>query len=116
MKFQCIQCGRCCRGEGYVWINLTMLKRISHFLGISQQNFAQRYLRKIGENYSLRDNRNQECIFYDNKKGCLIYPVRPDKCRTFPDWKDLKSKPAIQKMLTNCPGLESEARESPRSP
>ena len=109
MKFQCIQCGRCCRGEGYVWVDLAGIKKISHFLNISQQNFARLYLRKIGEKYSLRDHHNQECIFYDHKEGCLIYPVRPDRCRTFPDWEDLKKKPAIQKMLASCPGIQTSS-------
>jgi Fe-S-cluster containining protein len=105
LKFQCTQCGNCCTGApGYVWIRIEDIYRISEFLGIKDHEFARQYVRKVHQGMSLIELANGNCVFYE--KGCKIYPVRPQQCRTFPFWKEIMDKPANwQKTSEECPGM-----------
>jgi Fe-S-cluster containining protein len=105
LKFECTQCGNCCTGApGYVWLKLPELYRIAEFLGLRDRDFAQKYVRKVGERISLIEKPNGDCIFYD--KGCTIYPVRPTQCRTFPFWPEIVKSPATwSEAAAECPGM-----------
>jgi uncharacterized protein len=105
LKFECTKCGHCCTGgPGYVWIKVEDMHRIAEFLGIRVREFTNKYVRKIGERYSLIEARNEDCIFYES--GCKIYPVRPTQCRTFPFWKENLEKPGNwQQSAKNCEGM-----------
>lgn len=49
----------------------------------------------------LKDRADGACAMLDENNRCMIYPVRPEKCRTFPyDWVNDNS-------LTYCPGLKA---------
>ena len=93
LQFECTKCGKCCTGKpGYVWVKVEDMHRIAEFLGLRFRDFMSRYVRKIGNYYSLIEKPNWDCIFYDS--GCTIYPVRPLQCRTFPFWKENLLTPA----------------------
>ncbi|MGQ3683572.1 MAG: YkgJ family cysteine cluster protein [Candidatus Loosdrechtia sp.] len=106
LRFECRQCGRCCRGKpGAVWVNRKEIEEISAFLGISEVVFARRYLRNIDERLSLLEYYNGDCIMYNN--GCNIYAVRPGQCRSFPFWtRNLETKTAWEKVKKACPGID----------
>lgn len=88
-KFQCQGCGNCCRVEGYVHLSNDEIDLISKYLNISKETFIDLYTRLASnrQGLSLIEKEDSSCILLDNNK-CIIYPVRPWQCRTFPiDWQ-----------------------------
>jgi hypothetical protein len=63
------------------------------------------YTRAVGRRRSLREKGNGDCVFYDRVKGCTVYPVRPDQCRTWPFWESNVVTPEEwQRTCEICPG------------
>ena len=82
IHFECQRCGACCTGEpGSVYIDLSEIGAIADFLGIKSRTFGQKYLARLGNRYSIKEDSLGRCVFYH--KGCAIYPVRPNQCRTY---------------------------------
>jgi Fe-S-cluster containining protein len=111
LRFECTQCGNCCSGApGYVWVTLDDMHRIANYLKLPFAEFTKTYVRQIGKRYSLTEKFNYDCTFLtrdkNGKSGCMIYPVRPIQCRTWPFWTDnLKSPEHWQRASTRCPGM-----------
>ncbi len=105
LSFSCTRCGDCCTGApGYVWVEPTEIDALAKHLGLSVDNFGERYLRKVGRRYSLIEKPGGDCVFFD--KGCSVYPARPTQCRTFPFWRsNLKSERAWDELADECPGI-----------
>ena len=105
LSFSCTRCGDCCTGApGYVWVEPTEIDALAKHLGLSVDNFGERYLRKVGRRYSLIEKSGGDCVFFD--KGCSVYPARPTQCRTFPFWRsNLKSERAWDELADECPGI-----------
>lgn len=105
LRFQCNQCGKCCRGEpGVVWIVNNDILNISAYLKMTVEEFSKNYLRNISSRFSLIEMVNGDCVMYDN--GCKIYPVRPRQCRTFPFWiTNISLKDEWDALINNCPGI-----------
>src|SRR5688500_1640879 len=94
LRFKCTGCGQCCTGApGYTWVTEQEIVSIADYLNLSIDDFSRKYIRKIDERYSLKeDYQNYDCVFLKDKK-CQIYSVRPTQCRTFPWWiQNLKSE------------------------
>lgn len=89
---KCEECGgKCCIGDGYVFLEMDEIEQIAGFLHLSIEAFGMKYLRKIGNRYALIDNPNgAECIFLDSTNKCSIYEFRPKNCKTFPFWDIFK--------------------------
>ena len=112
LHFECIQCGRCCSGpgEGYIWVTKPEIEFIADFLKMTKDELRRKYLRRVSlrttiiEHYTTKD-----CIFLQNIDGqrrCIIYPVRPSQCRTWPFWSDNLTNPdAWNKAAEKCPGV-----------
>jgi hypothetical protein len=50
-----------------------------------------------------------DCVFY--QEGCLIYPVRPYQCRSYPFWKkNLVSPREWSNAARSCPGVNRGRR------
>ena len=105
----CLSCeGRCCSGEsGYIWINISEMKKIAQSLELEFDEFTSKYIKKVGYKYSLVEKKNGdsfECIFFDSKlKRCNIYDVRPVQCKSFPFWDSFKTN--IDEVVKECPGI-----------
>ncbi|MFH1615735.1 MAG: YkgJ family cysteine cluster protein [Planctomycetota bacterium] len=108
LHFECMQCGRCCSGpaEGYIWVTKAEVKRIAQFLEMSVQEVAGRFLSCIGFRRTIIEDRiTKDCIFLQEGK-CVIYPVRPNQCRTWPFWAfNLISPDAWNSAAKRCNGL-----------
>ena len=109
-EFRCMACnGDCCIGEsGYIWINLDEFNSLVNFLDMRADDVAQKYIKKVGYKYSLREvqigENNYACIFFDlEKKRCSIYEVRPSQCRTFPFWEQFKEN--VEEVRKECPAI-----------
>lgn len=101
--------GMCCNGEkGNIWVNKKEITEIAASLAIETQEFIDRYLRKVGYRYSIKElkkDNNYACLFFDTEKnGCGIYEVRPEQCRTYPFWPFFKENPEV--VIEECIGVE----------
>lgn len=101
--------GNCCRMEsGYVWVKKTDIVRIANYTGIDADILVKNYLIKIGRRFSLKETQQGDeypCIFFDmSSKRCLIYPVRPSQCRTFPFWEEFMGDEESS-LPQGCPGI-----------
>lgn len=113
----CAACGgACCVGEsGYIWVNFKEIKAISNYLTISIEEFAQKYLKRVKNRYSLQETKTKDdgyaCVFFDDKSRlCQIYPVRPKQCVSFPFWEQFKND--IQSLTKECPGVVIDEKNS----
>lgn len=106
LRFRCTQCGDCCTGEpGNVWVNDEDLAAIAAFRDEPLEQVRALYTRKAARGLSLREKLNGECVFWERGRGCLIYPVRPPQCRTWPFWESNLDTPADwQRTCEICPG------------
>jgi len=109
-ELKCSTCeGNCCIGEpGYIWVTQDEIKKIALTLDIELDEFIEKYLRKVGYKYSLKEihlyDDSYACEFFDIiKKQCSIYDMRPVQCRTFPFWDYFKSN--IEELKQECPAI-----------
>jgi len=99
--------GRCCIGEGYVFLTETDIREISRFLRITEEEFLEKYTRKVNYKFALIDlvvKGEKRCVFLSDEYLCEIYPKRPKQCKDFPFWNSLKDK-AFQFAQKLCPGV-----------
>ncbi len=107
LRFKCTGCGGCCTGApGVVWVSEEEMAQIASYLKLPLSEFTKRYVRKMGDRYSLIEmKKNYDCVFLKDKK-CQIYPVRPTQCRTFPWWPHLLESPESWKEAAkSCEGI-----------
>jgi Fe-S-cluster containining protein len=99
--------GKCCRWGGYVWVSEDDLIAIAGYLNLSLDEFANEYVRACYGRLSLQERlRNGEyhCALFDPFNNCcLVYPVRPEQCRSFPFWEGYRTN--YRKLLEFCPGV-----------
>lgn len=122
LSFTCSQCGNCCTGPpGYVFLSTTEIGRLAEFLNLPREDVIDRYCRRIGARYSLKEKRGAggwDCIFLEEigrKRVCTIYPVRPLQCRTWPFWTgNLASQKAWDAAAARCPGMSAGSRRFTR--
>ena len=108
LQFSCTGCGHCCSGEpgGYVWVTDDEIRKISENLGLSIEEFGQKYLKNVSGDYSLIVYPNGECIFFKDN-GCTIYKVRPFQCSSYPFWPHLlETRKTWDKQSEKCPGMD----------
>ena len=130
LKFTCSQCGNCCTGApGYVWISEVEIDRLASHLSMSRDDVLDRYCRRVGERYSLKEVRSPaglyDCIFLKEvktpvkrgqvahtKRVCSIYDARPLQCRTWPFWDGLlASKAEWDAAGERCHGINRGSRK-----
>ncbi len=109
LKFKCNQCGNCCTGApGVVTVSKNELGPLAKIMNITKKEFLGLFTTTENSEIQLREKRNYDCIFWEKRKGCLVYPVRPVQCKTWPFWKRmLSSKKAWNEEAKNCPGMNS---------
>lgn len=107
LRFECTRCGRCCTGEGHVWVSEERIGKIAEFLELPLESFGRRYLRRVDNRLALVDKPDRpDCVFWEAERGCTIYPVRPGQCRTFPFWPEhLESPEAWRELAAEVPGI-----------
>ena len=71
------------------------------YLGMDETDFIENetHLAPDRRGLILKDRADGACAMLDDNNRCRVYPVRPEKCRTFPqDWTNENS-------IDYCPGL-----------
>jgi len=100
-RFTCRRCGACCRIEGIVRLKDEDVSKIAAHLGLREDDFIANGtdLAPDRQGLVLKDRPDGACAMLDERNRCRIYPVRPEKCRTFPyEWTNDESS-------ATCPGL-----------
>jgi Fe-S-cluster containining protein len=112
LHFECQQCGNCCSGpdEGYIWVTKAEIEMIADFLKISIGQLREKYCQRLGMRTTIIEQPiTKDCIFLkqiDGQKKCMIYPVRPNQCRTWPFWpENLTSPNSWNEAAQKCPGV-----------
>lgn len=113
LHFKCGQCGNCCTGDpGYVWMTPDEMKTMAAELNMNFDNFTSKYIRQIGEDYSLIEHSNGECVFWEASKGCQVYESRPTQCRTYPFWPEImKNKKKWLEEAELCQGIRDSVEK-----
>jgi Fe-S-cluster containining protein len=90
LRFECTQCGLCCRGSGDVSVTDDDIGRLAKRLGMTDVAFRERHTRtgRRGQ-VTLRDAKNDDCTFFREGTGCTVYADRPVQCRTYPFWSSV---------------------------
>jgi len=106
LRFECTRCGNCCTGApGYVWVTPEELAAIAAYRHEPVEETTGLYTRPEGRRRTLREKGNGDCVFWDRRAGCTVYPVRPTQCRTWPFWaSNVESPEAWQQTAAGCPG------------
>lgn len=115
LRFKCVgcECGACCSGAtgpGAVWVSREEKEALARHLGMTPEAFDRAYVRIVEGEESLTEKPNNDCVFYEEGKGCRVYDARPAQCRTYPFWgRILKSRAAWEEEAKRCPGISDEA-------
>jgi Fe-S-cluster containining protein len=80
-EVDCLKCANCCKTTSPIFRDID-IKRIAHFLRISEANFIQQNLRLDEEGDFVL--QNSPCLFLQKDNKCSIYNVRPKACREYP--------------------------------
>ena len=109
LRFSCRRCGACCTGEpGHVWLGAGEAAALAARLGMAEAAFIARYARLAWGLWSLREEADGRCIFFEPGAGCAVYQARPRQCRTWPFWPRIVASPlAWEEEAASCPGMGS---------
>ena len=105
IRFSCRRCGNCCTGDpGTVYVDSEKAAEVADYLALPFSAFKTKYLYPFRDGFSIREDSDGRCLFY--RDGCLIYPVRPLQCQTFPFWfSTLRSHEKWLRVAAQCPGI-----------
>lgn len=82
--FNCKMCGECCYGVGGIFMESDEQKRIAEYLGLKLEDFLKDYTEKRNGRIYAGVGSDNFCIFFKNKTGCTIHPVKPARCELWP--------------------------------
>ena len=112
LHFECMECGGCCAGpgEGYIWVTRPEIEIIADFLKMTTGELRRKYLKRIGLRTTIIEHTStKDCILLreiDGQKRCVVYPVRPSQCRSWPFWtSNLASPGSWNQAAKKCSGI-----------
>ena len=107
LRFRCTACGQCCTGEpGHVWATKDELKAMAKARGVSLHVFKQRFVRRVGKRFSLKEHENGDCVMLKGGK-CTVYRAKPQRCTTFPFWEDvMNDRREWEETKQRCEGID----------
>ncbi len=103
--FECRRCGFCCQGESTVSLSPAEIRRMAHYLGLTEVDFLKRFTVERGGRIEMK-TVNGHCIFYHSEEGCRVHPVKPDRCREWPLHPSILKDPENFEIIrSSCPGF-----------
>lgn len=104
--FRCRRCGQCCYGRGGIRLTEAEALAAASHLGLSGDSFKALYLSPSGPPWEVEINEEGFCRFHQADGSCLIHPVKPAVCRTWPFLPGLlEDESALAVARNACPGL-----------
>ncbi|MHC4483023.1 MAG: YkgJ family cysteine cluster protein [Planctomycetota bacterium] len=107
-----MQCGNCCSGpdEGYIWVTRPEIELIAEYLKITPGQLRRESLKRVGLRTTVIERAGtKDCTFLQrsgDQRRCVIYPVRPSQCRSWPFWSsNLANGGAWSKAAQRCCGI-----------
>lgn len=94
VPFICHKCGACCHSFA-PQIPADDLAKITRYLNKPQEEIKRQHAECYRKRFT---DTPANCIFLNEKKQCMIYPLRPEPCRLFPLLTDFVAA------YVNCPG------------
>ena len=88
-RIDCLNCANCCKTMSPTY-NKADIKRISKHLGMTYQQFFDKYLEKDVSGDIM--NKSVPCQFLKKDNKCAIYSVRPRDCSGFPHTQNREFK------------------------
>ncbi|MGI6075463.1 MAG: YkgJ family cysteine cluster protein [Pyramidobacter sp.] len=109
LRFECLGCGRCCRGEsGGIFLRPKEEFRIAGLLGLDPTAFRRKYETGRWRFPSIKERPDGACVMLSPRNRCEIYPCRPLACRTWPWWPEvLRTPQRWNDAAGHCPGMNS---------
>ncbi|KUJ95579.1 MAG: uncharacterized protein PWR24_1637 [Desulfonauticus sp.] len=108
IAFECQRCGQCCEGKGGIVVTLEEQEKIAAFLELSLEEFQHSCIHKVQDKAHLKV-KNNFCLFFAPKKGCLIHPVKPKVCAAWPYFRgNLVDESAFSLAKEYCPGINPQ--------
>ncbi len=98
-QIDCRQCANCCKVVGPL-LKARDIKRLATHLGLSVEKFMGEYLEKDeeGEGHFFKST---PCPFLDGNL-CIVYPQRPDDCRSYPHLHKHEFVFRLNQAYSNC--------------
>lgn len=85
-NFKCTKCGKCCKWEGYVYLEDEDIERLAKkLLGGDVDEFLSKYTKNTDSDLRVlvdKDN-SSDCVFLEDNK-CRVYEDRPKQCKKYP--------------------------------
>lgn len=110
LRFECTQCGNCCRVHGdyaFVYLSEKDIENISAYLGMERQAFLAEHCRVVDGWVTLRFDQ-PACAFLGADNRCGIYPVRPKQCSTWPFFAENLTQETWEGPVKDCcPGVDT---------
>lgn len=107
--FECKRCGQCCYGEGGIYLEKEEVERIACFLKMTPISFLSDYCEGKNGRIYIKTGDDGFCIFYDQEKSCLIHPVKPRPCFSWPFYEALLDDKENWEMAKEaCPGISPD--------
>ncbi len=105
-RFECTECGDCCRRPGIVEFDAEDFKKTLAFLSLTRREFIAKYYctEESGDLVTLWVEEGRPCEFLVENR-CSIFEVRPKQCRTYPFWEALLSEKNWRAEGKDCPGI-----------
>ncbi len=87
------------------------VRKLAVHLNTPQEKFLEKYCREVHiggvTRISLMEKENYDCIFWLGG-GCIVYPVRPLQCKSYPFWPAyLGSRKDWEGLKRRCPGINT---------
>lgn len=82
--FKCQGCGRCCCFFDPISITSRDAERLSQHLGITREQFLEKFAKRTDASDSGLSLLSQPCVFFREGTGCMVYEARPMICRMYP--------------------------------
>jgi len=110
--FVCRRCGRCCQGEGGIYLRPGEAARAAAAIGLSPAVFSKRFTVADGGGLlSLPSAEDGYCVLYDRLLGnCRIHAAKPAMCRAWPFFSGpLRYAEGFAAIKAFCPGIHPDA-------
>jgi len=101
----CLKCANCCKTTSPLFATRDII-RISNYLGLTPQEFEDKYLRRDSEEYFVL--KSTPCTFLGEDNRCSIYHIRPKACHEFPHTNRRRQHQILDLTLINsevCPAV-----------